>query len=208
MGRYTGPSCRLCRRSGEKLFLKGDRCFSPKCAVERKSRPPGMVSQRRRRLSERGIQLREKQKVKWMYGIMEGQFHRLYETARKRPGVTGQYLLQLLERRLDNVVYRLGFADSRKQARQLVTHGHFTLNGKRMDIPSYIVKEGDTVTWRERSTKNNFFQAMKDSSPPRPVPGWLNLDKGAFSGKVQNLPQPSDLDVKIEDRYIVEYYSR
>jgi small subunit ribosomal protein S4 len=208
MGRYTGPSCRLCRRAGEKLLLKGERCFTPRCALERRRTPPGQHTRLRRRLSDRGIQLREKQKARYIYGIMERQFKRYMDEAFSRPGVTGQYLLQLLERRLDNVVYRLGFAESRKHARQLVRHGHFLVNGRKVDIPSYLVRVGDIIAWKESSRRKPFFAAQAKDIPRRPVPQWLALDTENMTGRVLRLPEPQDVDTTIDTRLIVEFYSR
>ncbi|MCS7206971.1 MAG: 30S ribosomal protein S4 [Dehalococcoidia bacterium] len=208
MGRYTGPVCRLCRQIGEKLFLKGDKCYTPKCPVERRRRSPGMHIARRRKLSDYGLRLREKQKAKYLYGLLERQFRKYVETARRQKGETGQALLRLLERRLDNVVFRLGFADSRRQARQLVRHGHILVNGKPIDIPSYLVKVGDTVTWRESSRGMPLAQALLQNGPKRTVPAWLSLEREHLTGKVLSLPQPADLDVQIDTRLIVEFYSR
>ncbi|MBI4220428.1 MAG: 30S ribosomal protein S4 [Chloroflexi bacterium] len=211
MGRYTGPVCRLCRRMGTKLFLKGERCFTPRCAVEKRRSAPGEQQREgasRRRISEHGMQLREKQKARFIYGLLERQFSNDVEEASRTKGATGQLLMELLERRLDNVVYRLGFADSRKQARQMVGHGHFMLNGRGVNIPSLTVKAGDTLGWRERSTKSNFYKTMIESLPKRPVPQWLDLDKKNVTGKVVALPAPSDIDTSVDTRPIVEYYSR
>jgi small subunit ribosomal protein S4 len=208
MARYTGPACRLCRRVGEKLFLKGERCFTPKCAIERRRTPPGDRSQRRRRISDHGVQLREKQKARYMYGVMERQFSRYMDQAFKKPGVTGQYLLELLERRLDNAVYRLGFCDSRRQARQLVLHGHFAVNGRKTKIPSYALRQGDVITWKESHKERDFFKAFTEDIPKRPVPQWLSLDTANMSGTVAALPAAEDLEQAIDTRLIVEYYSR
>lgn len=209
MGRYTGPVCRLCRQAGEKLFLKGDRCFTPKCAIEKRRRPPGDKRRAsRRRLSDYGVRLRERQKARYAYGLREGQFAGYVEDAQKKPGITGQYLLQLLERRLDNVAFRLSFADSRSQGRQLVRHGHITVNGRKVDIPSFIVKPGDVVGWRESSQKKEMFKLRTEGLPRHPVPGWLSLDTATVTGKVLSLPEPTDLDVKLDTRLIVEFYSR
>ncbi|GBD10882.1 30S ribosomal protein S4 [bacterium HR23] len=207
MGRYTGPVCRLCRQIGDKLFLKGDRCYA-KCPLERRRRPPGMHVARRRKMSDYGLRLREKQKAKYIYGLLENQFRRYVETARRQTGETGQALLRLLERRLDNVVFRLGFADSRRQARQLVRHGHILVNGKKVDIPSYLVRVGDTITWQESSRQLPMAQAVAQNGPKREVPAWLSLEREHLTGKVLSLPQPADLDVQIDTRLIVEFYSR
>jgi len=208
MGRYTGPVCRLCRRVGEKLTLKGDRCFTPSCAVEKRRTPPGDPSRRRRRLSDWGTQLREKQKGRYIYGLMESQFSKYMEEARKRPGVTGIYLLQLLERRFDNVIFRLGFSDSRQQARQLVTHGHFAINGRPNNIPSYRVQPNDVVTWKESRKNRDFYKQCTEGLPKRPVPEWLNLDIDTMSGKVLQLPDEQAVEATIDSQLIVEYYSR
>jgi len=208
MARYTGPACRLCRRIGEKLFLKGERCFTPKCAVDRRRRPPGDHIPRRRRVSDRGIQLREKQKARFTYGILERQFRRYFEEAKRRPEITGQYLIQLLERRLDNVVFRLGFADSRDQARQWVLHRHFLVNGRIVNIPSFRVKPGDVIQWKESSTKTRAYEQATEGLPKRPIPGWLDLDVNAVKGSVQHLPKPEEVESNIETRLVVEHYSR
>ncbi len=208
MGRYTGPNCRLCRRAGEKLFLKGERCLSPKCAAERRATAPGEHTRRRRRLSERGVQLREKQKARQTYGMLERQFKGYYDEALRQKGMTGQNLMRLLERRLDNVVFRLGFADSRNQARQLVNHGHLKLNEKRMDIPSHLVKPGDVVTWSHSGASSEYFKALKENIKGKNPPGWLSLDQENMQGKVTALPQPTEIETRIQDRLIIEYYSR
>src|SRR5918912_2138235 len=173
MARYTGPVCRICRRAGRKLFLKGERCFGPKCAVERRAFPPGSgATARRRKQSEYGLQLREKQKARYIYGVLERQFRKHFAEAERRPGVTGENLLRILETRLDNVVYRLGFADSRPQARQLVTHGHFDLNGRKTDIPSAMVREGDVIRVRQSSRENEYFLAAAGELTESTVPRW------------------------------------
>ncbi|MBI4307737.1 MAG: 30S ribosomal protein S4 [Chloroflexi bacterium] len=208
MGRYTGPACRLCRRMGEKLFLKGERCLTPKCAIEKRGTPPGEHPSRRRRLSEFGVHLKEKQKARYIYGMMERQFRRFFDEARRRPEVTGKYLLQLLERRLDNVVFRLGFADSRRQGRQLIGHGHITVNSAITDIPSYLVRPGDVVGWREGSRKNKYYQAVAQGAPKRPVPSWLSLDAATMTAKMTSLPELIETEAKVDDRLIVEFYSK
>ena len=208
MARYTGPVCRLCRRSGEKLFLKSSRCLSPRCAVEKRSKPPGQQTGRRRRVSDRGLQLREKQKVRYTYGILERQFRKTFTQAAKQSGITGENLLVLLERRLDNAVYRLGFADSRSQGRQLVRHGHITLNGHKTDIPSCLVKEGDAIGWREGSTKTEYYKQQAQAIEAKTISGWLSLDKQNMLGQVLTLPTPDDIDAKFNGKAIVEYYSR
>ncbi len=208
MARYTASICRLCRRSGEKLALKGNRCLTPKCALDRRGKPPGQRLGRRSRLSDRGLQLREKQKARYTYGILEGQFRRLFAQAERQAGITGENLLVLLERRLDNVVYRLGFADSRSQARQLVQHGHIMLNGRKTDIPSCLIKEGDTISWKEASTKTEYYKQLVQSIGGKSVLSWLSLDKQNLVGQVLSLPTPEDIDAKFEGKTIVEYYSR
>jgi small subunit ribosomal protein S4 len=209
MARYIDPVCRQCRRIGEKLFLKGERCFTPRCAIEKRRRPPGNTTPRRRRSSDWALQLREKQKARFTYGVLERQFRNYFDMARERSGVTGDVLLQLLETRLDNVVYRLAFADSRRQARQLVNHGHFTVNGRRMDIPSYLVKEGDTVEWKAvKDSVPDFIQTLTDGLPKRPVPIWLRLDAANLKGEVASMPGSSDIETGIDSRLIVEFYSK
>ena len=208
MGRYTGPSCRLCRQVGEKLFLKGERCYTPKCAIEKRRKPPGDRRQTRRRPSDYSLRLREKQKVRYTFGIMEGQLARYYGKAQLQKGETGQYLLQLLERRLDNVVFRLNFADSRKQGRQLVNHGHIQVNGRKLDIPSAILRPGDQVTWKAQNKEKEFVKELAAGGPKRSVPAWLSLDTGTLTGQVVSLPEGTDVDLKVETRLIVEYYSR
>ena len=208
MARYTASVCRLCRRSGEKLMLKGSRCFTAKCAMDRRGKAPGQQLGRRRKLSDRGLQLREKQKARYAYGILERQFKRLFTQAERQSGITGENLMVLLERRLDNVVYRLGFADSRSQARQLVQHGHIMLNGRKTDIPSCLVKEGDTISWRERSTKTEYYKQLLYSIKSKSVLSWLSLDRENLVGQVLSLPTPDDIEAKFEGKSIVEYYSR
>ncbi len=208
MARYTGPVCRICRRHGLKLFLKGERCFGPKCAIERRNYAPGDHGQRRRKLSEYANQLKEKQKTRYIYGVLERQFRKHYTEAERRGGATGANLLQLLETRLDNVVYRMGFADSRPQARQIVRHGHFTVNGRRTDIPSFIVKPGDVVAVREGSRKREYFQTIGPLLNRRNVPSWLTLDAANLSGRVISLLEADQVDSKINAQLIVEFYSR
>ncbi len=207
MGRYAGPVCRLCRRSGEKLFLKGSRCIA-KCTLDRRPQPPGQVIARRRRVSDRGLQLREKQKARYSYGILERQFRRLFSEAERLSGITGENLLVLLERRLDNIVYRLGFAESRPQARQLVRHGHIMLNGRKTDIPSCLVNEGDTISWREGSTKTEYYKLVAETIESRSLPNWLTLDRHNLVGRVVSLPTSDDIEAKFDGKAIVEYYSR
>ena len=210
MARYTGPVCKICRREGLKLFLKGDRCFTPKCAVEanRKPYPPGQHTQRRRKVSEYGIQLREKQKAKFLYGVLERQFRRHFEEAERRPGSTGENLLRLLEMRLDNVVFRLGFAESRAQARQLVTHGHITVNGRKVNIPSYETRVGEAIGVRPRSRQMEYFKTLAELLKRRSVPEWLSLDTENMSGRILSAPSRSDIDANLQEQLIVEFYSR
>jgi len=204
MARYIDSVCKLCRRCGEKLMLKGSRCLTPKCAMERRRR----VSGRRRRISDRGLQLIEKQKVRYTYGVLEKQFKRAFTQAARQQGITGENLLVLLERRLDNVVYRLGFADSRAQARQLVQHGHFLLNGRKTNIPSCLVKEGDTIGWKESSTKNEYYKQLLEDIQAKSIVSWLSLDRQNLVGQAISLPTPDDIDAKFDGKAIVEYYSR
>ena len=209
MARYIDPVCRQCRRIGEKLFLKGERCFTPRCAIEKRRRPPGNANPRRRRASDWSLQLREKQKARFTYGVLERQFRKYFEMAREHSGVTGAVLLQLLESRLDNVVYRLAFAESRRQARQLVNHGHFTVNGRRMDIPSYLVKEGDVIAWKAvNGTVPEFIQVLTDGLPKRPVPLWLRLDVANLKGELASMPDPTEINTGSESRMIVEFHSK
>jgi small subunit ribosomal protein S4 len=211
MARYIDAKCRLCRRVGDKLMLKGERCFTSKCAVERRDVPPGYSSsakKRRPKKSDRGLQLQEKQKARYTYGILERQFRKFFAEAERLTGVTGENLLILLERRLDNVVYRLGFADSRSQARQLVRHGHFLLNGRKTNVPSCLVKSGDVVAWRESSTQTEYYKTLLQQIEGKTVPGWLTLDKQKLVGQILNLPSGGDIEVKFDEKAIVEYYSR
>lgn len=209
MARYTGSVCRLCRRERMKLFLKGDRCFKEKCAIERRAYPPGQHGQRRgRRTLGYGLQLREKQKVKRIYGIQERQFRTYFAKADRKKGITGENLLVALERRLDNVVYNLGFGASRSQARQLVRHGHITVDGKKVNIPSYPVKVNQTISVRESSRKNDFIKASVETARGRGVPDWLELDPENFTGRVLNLPDRDQIKIPIQEQLIVELYSR
>jgi small subunit ribosomal protein S4 len=201
----------LCRREGEKLYLKGERCFSPKCAVERRNTPPGQHGTRggfRRKQSDYALQLREKQKARRIYGVLERQFRRYYSEASQRTGVTGAVLLQYLETRLDNIVYRLGFASSRKQGRQLVEHGHFTVNGKRVTIPSFQVKPGDTISVAEHSRVDVYFADLGKALAGHGVADWLSLDPRMLSGRVVSLPTRQQIDTPLKEQLIVEYYSR
>ena len=208
MARYTGAVCRLCRREGQKLFLKGERCYTDKCAVTRRAYAPGQHGQGRKKTSEYGVQLRAKQMTRRYYGVLEHQFHHYYEMAEKMPGKTGDALLALLEKRLDNVVYRLGWASSRAEARQLVLHGHFTVNGRRVDIPSFLVKEGDVVAIAEKSRSNDKIKAVLEANASRPVVKWLELNREAMEAKVIAQPQREDIDLAVEETLIVELYSK
>jgi small subunit ribosomal protein S4 len=211
MARYLGSACVLCRREGEKLYLKGDRCYSNKCAVEKRNYPPGPHGQSgsfRRKTSDYATQLREKQKARRIYGVLERQFRRYFSEATKSTGVTGAALLQLLEMRLDNIVYRLGFATSRKQARQLVLHGHFTVNGAKATVPSYVLKPGAQITVVEDSRKSAYFQAVTKELAHRKPVEWLSLDAANFSASVLNPPSRQQIDTALKEQLIVEYYSR
>ena len=190
-------------------MLKGDRCFSPKCAADKRGKPPGQqISRRRRRVSDRGLQLREKQKARYTYGVLERQFRRTFSQAERQAGITSENLLVLLERRLDNIVYRLGFADSRAQARQLVRHGHIMLNGHKTNIPSCLVKEGDTISWREQSANNEYYKQLVQTVEAKTVSSWLSLDRKNLVGEVTSLPTPEEIDASFEGQIIIEYYSR
>lgn len=206
MSRYTGAVCKQCRREGKKLFLKGDRCYTGKCALERRSYAPGQHGQGRKKTTEYGIQLRTKQQARRYYGIQEGQFHKYFLMAEKQEGMTGENLLRICESRLDNVVYLLGWANSRQQARQLVVHGHYKVNGKKVDIPSYLLKAGDVVSIKEKSADTESFKTIIEANGSRPVPTWLSKD--GTNGKVVNLPEREQIAVPVEEHYIVEFYSR
>lgn len=208
MARYCESVCRLCRRENQKLFLKGDRCYSDKCSFERRGYPPGQHGQGRIKFSEYGLQLREKQKVKRIYGLLEKQFRLTFERAERMKGVTGSNLVSLLERRLDNVAYRLGFANSRNEARQLVRHSHFLVNGKAVDIPSYTVKKGDIIEVREKSRASARIQGALEGLKRREVPQWLESEPAQFRGKVRDLPARDDVTAPMEERLIVELYSK
>ncbi|MEE8373090.1 MAG: 30S ribosomal protein S4 [Dehalococcoidia bacterium] len=208
MARYTGPACRICRRQGEKLMLKGARCLTPKCAVDRRHSPPGQHGVSRRRVSEYSLQLKEKQKARFVYGVLERQFRKYFAEAERRPGLSGENLLQLLETRLDSAVFRLGFAESRRQARQLVQHGHTTVNGRRTYIPSYQIKSGDVIAWEVRSSKLAPCQAAAQDIDSKVIPGWLSLDREAMTGRVVTLPSRGEIESAINERLIVEFYSR
>ena len=208
MARYTGASCKLCRREGKKLFLKGDRCLSDKCALSRRSTVPGQHGAGRKSVKEYGLQLREKQTARRYYGVQEGQFKGYYVQADKKEGVAGENLLSILERRFDNVVYRMGMASSRKEARQFVRHAHFTLNGKKADIPSIILKVGDVVALKEKSRGSEKFKALMESAADANTPKWLEVDAEAASAKVIALPQRDDIDFPFEEQLIIELYSK
>ena len=208
MARYTDSQCRLCRREAMKLYLKGDRCYSDKCAIERRNYPPGQHGQGRGKLSDYGLQLREKQKIKRMYGLVEKQFKSYFKEADRQKGVTGTNFLVLLERRLDNTVYRLGFAVNRAQARLLVTHGHFTVNGRRTDVPSMLLREGDTVAVREGSRGLEYFKTLSELVEARTSPSWVNRDTKQLFGSIQRLPERAEIDGFLNEQLIVEYYSR
>jgi small subunit ribosomal protein S4 len=208
MARYTGPACRICRRQGDKLMLKGDKCFTPKCPVEKRHTPPGQHSSSRRKVSEYSLQLKEKQRARSIYGVLERQFKKHFVEAERLPGMSGQNLLQILEMRLDNVVYRLGFADSRRQARQLVLHGHVTVNGHVTDISSYQVKVGNVISWKESSAKLVLYQTVVKNIESKTIPSWLSLDRDTMSGRVLAKPARSDIESAIDERLIVAFYSR
>ena len=208
MARYTGAVCRLCRREGQKLFLKGERCYTDKCGLQRRAYAPGQHGQGRKKLSGYGLQLREKQKARRYYGVLEGQFHHYFELANKKSGVTGENLLAILESRLDNVVYRLGFGTSRPEARQLVRHGHFTVNGKKVNIPSYLVKVGDVIAIKEESKSSEKIKAVIETTASRIVPKWLDLDNNTLTGKVVAVADREDIDLPLEEHLIVELYSK
>jgi len=206
MARYTGPVCRLCRREGIKLYLKGDKCYSDKCPVSKRSYAPGQHGQNRKKLSNYGMQLREKQKAKRIYGILETQFRQYYEKADRKKGITGENLLKLLETRLDNVVFRMGFGNSRVEARQLVRHGHFTVNGKKVNIPSYQVKVGDTIAVKEADRSSEKFKALAEVA--KTTPEWLSVDMENLTGKVIAEPKREDIDIPVQETLIVELYSK
>ena len=212
MARYIGPSCKLCRREGVKLYLKGEKCYTEKCAFERRSYPPGQhgkdSSFRRRKSSDYAVQLREKQKTRRIYGVLERQFRRYFHEAERRTGLTGENLLIVLETRLDNVVYRLGLADSRSQARQLVSHGHFTVNGRKTNIPSFLVTTSDEVAVRVESRRSTYFKERKDLLGKREVPAWLSLNEESLDARMLALPTRQEIDVPVTEQLIVEFYSR
>lgn len=209
MARYTRSVCKLCRREGLKLFLKGDRCFSPKCAIEKRSYPPGEHGQRRRpKVTDYGLQLREKQKMKRIYGVLERQFRNYFDMAVRQKGITGDALLRLLERRLDNVVYRFGFSSSRAEARQLVRHGHFLVNGRRVDIPSYLVRSGDQIQVSAKSRDSLAIKAALEGAKKRGLPSWLELDSQAMEGVVRALPAREDIAIPVQEQLVVGLYSK
>ena len=209
MARYTGAVCRQCRREGQKLFLKGDRCYTGKCALDRRpAQTPGQHGKGRKKLSEYAMQHREKQKTRRYYGVLESQFAKYFEMASSKQGVTGENLLRILESRLDNVVYRLGLAMSRPEARQLVSHNHFSVNGKKVNIPSYLVKAGDVISLNEKSRGSDKFKAIIEANASRAVPAWLDFDKNKLEAKVVNLPAREEIDLPVEEHLIVELYSK
>jgi small subunit ribosomal protein S4 len=208
MARYTGPVCRLCRREGQKLFLKGERCYTKKCAVDRRTYAPGQHGQGRKKVSEYGKQLRTKQFARRFYGVLEGQFRHYFEMAEKMPGVTGENLLRLLESRLDNVIYRLGLASSRAEARQLVLHGHFSVNGRKVNIPSFLTKVGQVITVKESSRQNDKIKSIVEANSSRPVPKWLDLNRETLEAKIVAVPNREEIDLPIEETLIVELYSK
>ena len=208
MARYTGAVCKLCRREGKKLFLKGDRCYTGKCALERRSYAPGQHGQGRKKTSEYGLQLRAKQQAKRYYGIQEGQFHKYFLMAERKKGVTGENLLRICESRIDNVVYLLGWANSRAEARQLVTHGHYRVNGKKVDIPSYLLKAGDVVSIKDKSRESDKIKEILEANASRPVPQWLDLDADACEAKVIAMPERDQIAAPVEEHLIVEFYSK
>lgn len=208
MARYTGAVCRLCRREGQKLYLKGERCYTDKCSVGRRSYAPGQHGQGRKKVSEYGLQLRAKQATRRYYGVLESQFRHYYDLASKREGKVGEQLLVVLETRLDNIVYRLGFASSRPEARQLVVHNHFSVNGKRVNIPSYLVKPGDVISINEKSRQSEKIKSILDTNSSRPMPKWLEVNREALEGKVISYPTREDIDLPVEETLIVELYSK
>ncbi len=208
MARYTGAVCRLCRREGKKLFLKGERCYSEKCSIGIRAYAPGQHGQGRKKSSEYGLQLRAKQTARRFYGVQENQFHHYFEIAERKPGITGDNLLKILESRLDNVVYRAGFASSRAEARQLVGHGHFEVNGKRVDIASYLLRAGEVVSICEKARSLDKIKAVLEANSARPTPEWMDVDKTALTAKVVALPNRDQIDAPVEDQLIVELYSK
>ena len=208
MARYTGAVCRICRREGAKLFLKGERCYTSKCSVITRSKAPGQHGDSRKKVSEYGLQLRAKQKAKRFYGVLEKQFEKYFDFANKKQGITGENLLRILESRLDNVVYRLGFANSRAEARQLVSHGHFTVNGKKVNIPSYLTKADEAISIKEKSRGSDKIKSVLEINASRPVPQWLDIDRNSLEAKIIRLPNRDEIDLEVEEHLIVELYSK
>lgn len=208
MARYTGAVCKLCRREGKKLFLKGERCYTGKCSVDRRSYAPGQHGQGRKKTSEYGMQLRAKQQARRYYGIQEGQFHKYFLMAERRQGITGENLLRICESRLDNVAYLLGWASSRAEARQLITHGHYLVNGKKVNVPSYLLKTGDVVSVKDKSRDSEKFKAVIEANGSRPVPEWLDKNAEDLTAKVVKLPDREQIEVPVEEHLIVEFYSK
>ena len=208
MARYNGPVCRLCRRLGDKLYLKGEKCFSPKCAFERRPFAPGQRSMRRRKVSDRGLQLREKQRARAVYGVLERQFRRYYAEAVRRQGVSGDNLLRILEMRLDNLLFRLGFAESRAQGRQVVLHEHITVNGRKAHTPSHVLKVGDVIGWTSRGQSSRYFEIVKEQIASKNIPSWLSVEADAMTGRVLAQPEVEEIGAKFSPATVVEYYSR
>ncbi len=208
MARYTGPVCKLCRREGKKLFLKGERCYTGKCALDRRAYAPGQHGQSRKKASEYGIQLRAKQQARRYYGIPEGQFYKYFLMAERRQGVTGENLLRICESRLDNIVYLLGWANSRAEARQLVVHGHFQVNGKKVDVPSYLTRVGEVVSIKDKSKDSTKIKEVLEANASRPVPAWLDKAADTFSAKIVKMPEREEIAVPVEEHLIVEFYSK
>lgn len=208
MARYTGPVCRLCRRLGDKLYLKGEKCYSPKCSFERRPFAPGQRSARRRKVSDRGLQLREKQRARSIYGVLERQFRRYYAEAVRRPGVSGDNLLRLLELRLDNLVFRLGFADSRAQGRQVVLHEHITVNGRKAHTPSHVLKVGDVIGWTSQGQSSKYYEIVKEQLASKSPPSWLSVEEEKMIGRVLMQPEIEEIGAKFSSATVVEYYSR
>ena len=208
MARYNGPVCRLCRRLGDKLYLKGEKCFSPKCAFERRPYAPGQRSMRRRKVSDRGLQLREKQRARAVYGVLERQFRRYYAEAVRRPGVSGDNLLRILEMRLDNLLFRLGFAESRAQGRQVVLHEHITVNGRKAHTPSHVLKVGDVIGWTSHGQSSRYFEIVKEQLASKNIPSWLSVEADAMTGRVLAQPEVEEIGAKFSPATVVEYYSR
>jgi small subunit ribosomal protein S4 len=208
MARYTGAVCRICRREGAKLFLKGERCYTSKCSVVARNKAPGQHGDSRKKVSEYGLQLRAKQKAKRFYGVLEKQFEKYFDLANKKQGITGENLLRILESRLDNVAYRLGFANSRAEARQLVSHGHFTVNGKKVNIPSYLTKADEVISIKAKSRESDKIKSVLEINASRPVPQWLDLDRNTLEAKIIRLPNRDEIDLEVAEHLIVELYSK